>query len=385
MLKDTSALIKIRGIYVPERGSAKHKAKDLEMEIVTSHDPNKMSIADTRVNYRFYKMKDLDFKIRFQNNGEGPATSIKLIVDVPAVYDRHSLKLKDSYPNCPVCPKEEVTHSCIDTTFVDGKIIFHFKNIYLPGSHQKSVNDYDSTKGFVKYSLRFKNKIQKQNARSRTAIIFDKNEPIFTNYTATRFNPGISVGVKGGYNFYPGITSDSYFGGVTISPYKALHGYLQAELMAGNYHTTDSARFQEITPLDGAIGLSNLYDVKQRTSTNQVLLYVVPVSYVYSLNNIVGISAGVQLRTVIFGEVATQGVKEYYIYSSQQGFRERDRRRDVNISNRTHAKEFSGFDAGIFGGITLGMARIGPTLGARYVYYLDNPNKQLQLYLLWKF
>jgi hypothetical protein len=35
------------------------------------------------------------------------------------------------------------------------KIIFTFKNIYLPGSNQKNVKEIDSTKGFVKYSMKF--------------------------------------------------------------------------------------------------------------------------------------------------------------------------------------------------------------------------------------
>jgi hypothetical protein len=32
---------------------------------------------------------------------------------------------------------------------------FHFQNIYLPGSNQKNVKEIDSTKGFVKYSMKF--------------------------------------------------------------------------------------------------------------------------------------------------------------------------------------------------------------------------------------
>ncbi|MCH7523835.1 MAG: PKD domain-containing protein, partial [Bacteroidetes bacterium] len=43
MLKDTSAIISVRGVYVPDRNYDNHNVKDMEMEIVTSHDPNKMS------------------------------------------------------------------------------------------------------------------------------------------------------------------------------------------------------------------------------------------------------------------------------------------------------------------------------------------------------
>src|SRR5690606_33764019 len=57
MLKDTSAVIKVKGIYVPDRKGSHYQQKELEMEIVTSHDPNKMSVSDTRLNYRTYRNK----------------------------------------------------------------------------------------------------------------------------------------------------------------------------------------------------------------------------------------------------------------------------------------------------------------------------------------
>src|SRR5699024_5059138 len=50
MLADTNAIVTITGIYVPEKGEAVvHK---LEVPVVTSHDPNKMSIKQSRLNYR---------------------------------------------------------------------------------------------------------------------------------------------------------------------------------------------------------------------------------------------------------------------------------------------------------------------------------------------
>jgi len=43
MIKDTSAIISVRGIYVPDNNYGNHTVKDMEMEVVTSHAPNKMS------------------------------------------------------------------------------------------------------------------------------------------------------------------------------------------------------------------------------------------------------------------------------------------------------------------------------------------------------
>ncbi|MCH5716284.1 hypothetical protein MKP07_08750 [Niabella hibiscisoli] len=77
MIKDTNATLTITGVYVPERGKpVMHK---LSVPVVNSHDPNKMNIKGGRISYRFLKKyKPLNYKVRFQNNGEGPARKIAL-------------------------------------------------------------------------------------------------------------------------------------------------------------------------------------------------------------------------------------------------------------------------------------------------------------------
>jgi hypothetical protein len=55
MIKDTSATITMRGIFVPNRSFK--KPQDLEMEIVTSHDPNKMGSNGSFMNYRLVRFK----------------------------------------------------------------------------------------------------------------------------------------------------------------------------------------------------------------------------------------------------------------------------------------------------------------------------------------
>jgi len=383
MLKDTSARITIRGIYVPDRNADKHESKSLEMEIVTSHDPNKMSIGDTRLNYRFYKNKDLDFKVRFQNNGKGPARSIKLEVDVPEVYNKQTLTVTDMYPPCPICPEGEVTYSCLDTLFVPGQIVFHFKNIYLPGSNQDNVSEYDSTKGFVAYTLRFNEKVAKQRARSRTAIVFDKNEPIYTNYAATRFKPGLSVGVKAGYSIMPSLNaSRNYFAGITLSPYKPQRGYLQAEIMAAVQTHEDSSQYTTVISQDG--GVTNLFDVAQRNKYRSVELYVVPVSYHYNITGWLGIGGGVQFRLRLNEKTTADAMHYNYIYFEKQNIREPRRENDY-ASRDESTQGFGNLSPALFGGLTLGSTRIGPALGARYVYSFNSPHEQWQVFALWKF
>ena len=80
--------------------------------------------------------------------------------------------------------------------------------------------------------MKFNEDFHKIKTKSRTAIIFDKNEPIITNYATTRFTPGISIGAKAGYNIYSNLdNSKSYFVGATVSPFKSYRYYGQAEFL----------------------------------------------------------------------------------------------------------------------------------------------------------
>ncbi len=135
MLKDTSAIISVRGVYIPDNNYDDHNVKDMEMEIVTSHDPNKMSSNSTFLNYRLVRYKKPKFKIRFQNNGEGPATTIRLETDIPDMFDKTTIEVLDMYPKVKICPKSEVQYSCLDNSYTQKQAIFTFKNItYQEGS-----------------------------------------------------------------------------------------------------------------------------------------------------------------------------------------------------------------------------------------------------------
>ncbi|MES2240222.1 MAG: PKD domain-containing protein [Bacteroidota bacterium] len=380
MLKDTSATITMRGIYVPNRSYKNHKVKNLEMEIVTSHDPNKMGSNGSFMNYRLVRFKRVNFKTRFQNNGEGPARMIRLETDIPDMFDKKTFQIEDMYPKCPICPKGEIpTVSCLDTIIKQNQIFFTFKNIYLPGSEQKNVKEKDSTKGFVKYSLKFSEDFHKVNTKSRTAIIFDKNEPIITNYATTRFLPGISIGAKAGYNFYPNLNkSRSYFAGATISPFKSYRFYWQAELI-NNLHDYNSAT----TITNGFSTTSN--GVRQATRTTSTTSYTninneIPLLIRYNINNVIGIGAGVQANINASQKQEQRSKIDYF---------ESDKPDSIIIkteeSSLSSSKTFSDFKSGLLFDLTLGFARIGPSLGARYVINFKENFNYVQLYGIWKF
>ncbi|MEX0275303.1 MAG: PKD domain-containing protein [Flavobacteriaceae bacterium] len=378
MLKDTSAIVSVRGVYIPDSDYDNHKVKDMEMEIVTSHDPNKMSSNGTLMNYRLVRLKTLKYKIKFQNNGEVPARTIRLETDIPDMLDKSTLEIMDMYPKCRICPKKEVIYSCLDTTFTKTQAIFTFKNIYLPGSEQKNVMEYDSTKGFVRYKIKFGKDFHKKKTKSRTAIIFDKNDPILTNYSTTRFLPGISIGIKSGYKLYPNLEqSNSYFMGATISPYKSYRWYWQVE-WENDIHTYDA----KTTVTDrlvnvGPQGLPQL----QRTTTNSSYRNVdweIPILVRYNVNDHIGIGMGIQgslsiserRRDDILIETFENETDSFLIDSANSSM-------EINSS-------FSNFRSGALFEATLGFARIGPSLGARYVLGSKKDFNHWQFYAIWK-
>jgi len=379
MIKDTSATVTMRGIFVPNRSYKNHKVKNLEMEIVTSHDPNKMGSNGSFMNYRLVRFKRVNFKTRFQNNGEGPARKIRLETDVPDMFDKKTFQIESMYPECPICPKgEEPTVSCLDTIIKQKQIIFTFKNIYLPGSEQKNVHEKDSTKGFVKYSMKFGEDFHKVKTKSRTAIIFDKNEPIITNYATTRFLPGISIGAKAGYNFYSDLDkSTSYFVGATLSPFKSYRFYWQVEWEnALNKYDSEVNISEEFNT--NANGTRQL--VRTTTATeNKNVNWEIPVLIRYNINNYIGVGAGIQANVNVYSE-QNQTITVDTFESEKGNFLI-----SSNTSSNTIKNNFSGFKTGLLFDLTAGFARIGPSLGARYVINFEQNFNYFQVYGIWKF
>ncbi|GAA3725063.1 hypothetical protein GCM10022422_02760 [Flavobacterium ginsengisoli] len=379
MIKDTSATVTMRGIFVPNRSYKNHKVKNLEMEIVTSHDPNKMGSNGSFMNYRLVRFKRVNFKTRFQNNGEGPARKIRLETDVPEMFDKKTFQIESMYPECPICPKgEEPTVSCLDTIIKSKQIIFTFKNIYLPGSEQKNVQEKDSTKGFVKYSMKFGEDFHKVKTKSRTAIIFDKNDPIITNYATTRFLPGISIGAKAGYNFYPDLDkSTSYFVGATLSPFKSYRFYWQVEWEnALNKYNSEVNVSEEFNT--NANGTRQL--VRTTTATeNKNINWEIPVLIRYNINNYIGVGAGIQANINVYSEQNQTITVDTY---------EGDKGNSL-ISSTTNSNtiknNFTDVKAGLLFDLTAGFARIGPSLGARYVINFEQNFNYFQVYGIWKF
>ena len=381
MLKDTSATVRLRSIYVPDRNYKSHKKKTLEMEIVTSHDPNKMSSNGAMMNYRLVRFKTLNFKTRFQNNGEGPARMIRLETDIPEMFDKKTLQIVDSYPKCPICPKgEKSTISCLDTIIKKDQIFFTFKNIYLPGSEQKNVKEIDSTKGFVKYTMKFNKDFHKIKTKSRTAIYFDKNEPVITNYATTRFRTGVCVGAKVGYNYFAQLqNSKSYFVSATLSPYKSYRWYWQVEVQNSLQSYVSNSGISDRIVQNAAIGTLSL---ERTTTASEFKNYniEIPILMRYNINNFIGVGAGIQSN--VNGNQNEINSKKIVVF---EGPTESDFVISTTQSQTENSRSFQNFKAGILFDATFGIARIGPSLGLRYVLNSEKNFNYYQIYGIWKF
>ncbi|WP_375578381.1 PKD domain-containing protein [Marivirga tractuosa] len=383
MLKDTSAIISIRSVYVPNSNSANHSVKEMEMEIVTSHDPNKMTTNANLMDFRNRNQKNFKYKIQFQNNGEGPANTVRLETDVPEIFDHKEIELLDFYPKCEICPEEDVAYSCLDTTFLENKIVFTFKNIYLPGSNQKGVNSYDSTKGFVSYKIPLKGKIKKQKTQSQTAIYFDKNEPIITNYATTRFRPGISVGIKAGVMRIGSLENyNEWFFGATLSSYQAYKGYWQSEVMIGSNNFTSNRTYTERIQRDEFF--TEVYDYEQQSEFQNLSFYLVPTSYRYNLTDFLAVGAGLQVKWDIRSKEERETIGEYTEVVEIEDFERRDPEQDT-FEQETISNTFTNFNSAAFLDVNVGKVRIGPSVGIRYHLYFAAPTHQWQFYASWKF
>ncbi len=401
MLADTNAIITVTGLLISDDQRVVEEYV-LEMEIVASHDPNYIAVSQRRMNFRRIRNKDLVYKVHFQNNGEGPASTIQITCDVPIGLDATDLQVLDLYPKCLLCPEQAVNFSCLDTSFQEGKVIFTFKNIYLPGTRQEGVSDRDSTKGFVKYRLLPSKKIRKLSFDSRASIVFDKNPPIQTNRTATHFKPGISPGIMAGWNIFPDKPNQNYFSvGVSLAPFKPYRRFLQVEFWTGFpiLPTTERSTLQDSTSiLDRSQGTLFIIDsvttITSQIEQNPLYFNVVPLQLRKNFTNWLGVSIGVLLNVELQrNQITEQRLLERKIYRTPEPNvnipRERlqpltDLFTQETTNSTSNTKEWV-VNTALFADIQLGLVRQGPALGLRGILSLEKtPNWYLSLFASWK-
>lgn len=369
MIKDTNATLTITGVYVPEKGRpVMHK---LSIPVVNSHDPNKMNIKGGRISYRFLKKyKPLGYKVRFQNNGKGPARKIALDMMLAPGLDPQTIKVTDMHPYCPPCDSlAKEKRGCWELVKKDSGAVFTFHGIYLAGTSQKGVQDMDSTKGFLEFNITTKKKLENKPFKSQTAIYFDKNEPVITNYATGRFKKSPSPILMAGYEIAMGEkaqTSDGVVLGIGVAPLAPYRPYLQAEIYFKSAIRTTVFNVKGIAH-PGTIKLDSIdrefdyktFDSSKTNTINQ--LKIIPFQFRYNLNNFISIGAGAVVTADMGGDLQTQNV--YYINGLN------------NLPNQPYKttrvekiKAFSNWQARPFFDVQVGKVKLGPLLGFRYYY-----------------
>lgn len=383
MIQDTNAVITISAVFIPDDPSLQTEISDLELQIVASHDPNKMMLRRRLMNYRFTgKNRKLNYKVRFQNTGEGPAKQIKITVKTSEVVDPTKLVVTEMSPVCVPCKDAYKGQSCLDTLIFKDSIQFVFKNIYLPGIKQDGVNDADSTKGFIAYQLGFSHKPPKVPFSSSAAIVFDKNEPIKTNRAVGRFKPGLSPGIIAMYglqmNKAPTVKiGDRDFNlGFSLSPYASFRKYLQAEIyLSGfNAYRSDVKRTfgGEIT-IDGERFKTEYQD--NYTTSKVFNINIVPAQLRYNINRFIGLGFGPMVGIDL--QSTQENHTEALVLLSQQ-----DSKMIKQVVKQKSS--FDNFRTSVFADVQIGLVRAGPAAGVRFFQSLIDKDQRLAFYLTWK-
>ena len=395
MIKDTNAVVKLTGMFIPDSPLAQTEFFTIELQIVASHDPNKMMLKNSRMNFRFTgKNRKLTYKVRFQNTGKGPAKKIDVGVAIAEILDKGSIEILDSKPKLTLCKNAYANQSCLDTVSVADSVHFVFKNIYLPGMQQKGVSDADSTMGFIEYKIGFKEKPKKLPFKSGAAIVFDKNEPIYTNRATGRYKMGLSPGIIAGYGFpfkngnTPFSAQKNLSFGVSLAPYAPHRYYWQVELYGSSFaekeypvkRTEGNGRFVPVV-VDGKQQEARLKYADSLVTVKVVTINIVPLQLRYNFNKYIGAGIGT-LVSFNIDEQSRPSKQALYelVNASGTGQQVTIKQAFNKISN-----SFNDFQQTLFTDIQIGKVRVGPSIGFRYLHTLQGSANRLITYLTWKF
>lgn len=394
MLADTNAMVTLSAMMVPDDPLADVDVYDLELQIVASHDPNKMMLRNRSMNYRFIgKNRRLNYKVRFQNTGKGPAKKVNVGVRIPENLDKSSIKVLDTSPKVNLRDSTYLSGSVLDTLSSKDSVNFVFRNIYLKGRQQDGVNDADSTKGFVEYSIKFIKKPKKKPFDSGAAIIFDKNEPIYTNQSKGKFKPGISPGIVTGYGMLGGKKTLNDYGdksfslGFIIAPFSPYRKYLQAEIYLGYYNYSNefkgsSPKLAIDTTLSDPKGRYLVTGRDFYTQSNRFNVDLVPLQLRYNINSFVGVGAG-GIFSLTLNEISKNYQKSFLKQVQANGTDNAISTDPILIS--TNKTNFSEVNIAGFVDLQIGLVRKGPALGFRYIHSFALKDERLFTYLSWKF
>ncbi|GGB12888.1 hypothetical protein GCM10011511_40670 [Puia dinghuensis] len=371
MLQDTNATVGFSAMLVPDNPSAPPEVYQMDMVVVASHDPNRFLFRSRRINYRFMsKKKELSYRVQFQNTGNGPTRRIAIGFRVPPQLDPGSFTLKAVSPACPFCLSGDRSRSCIDTVFRNDSVYIIFNNIYLPGLQQEEVHDKDSTEGFVDYTIRFRKKPKKIPFSTQASIVFDRHQPVVTNKATARFIKGLSPGFMAGYSVLPGNGGYSATGplqfGYVLAPYAPSRPYFQVEAFVGFLQQdafTSVVVKQQTDTLVAGVPLV-ITGRQSKTTTQRNSFEITPLHYRYNIGKWIGIGAGAMAQINISEQTTVENRTFFNIPVPLLNS-------TTAVSTQKSAVTYLGsWNAAPFVDLQLGMVKVGPVIGVRYMRLL---------------
>lgn len=372
MLQDTNATVGLSAMLVPDDPRQPPQLYALDMQVVSSHDPNRMMLRSRRINYRFFKQKkELLYRVEFQNTGTGPARHISVGLAIPHQLDPESIRLNAMKPVCKWCDSTYSRASCIDTIRRGDSIYFVFDNIYLPGIQQEGVGDKDSTTGFVEYAIRFKRKPKKIPFSTQAAIAFDRQAPLVTNKATARFIKGLSPGIMVGYSVLPGNGGYTASGplqfGYVLAPYSPFRPYFQVEAFVGllqqDAFTSTIVKDNSDTLIGG---LPFIITGRQtKTTVNRNSFELTPLHFRYNLGKYFGVGAGAMAQINISEQTTTENRAYFVTQLLSQNVQ-------TAVTTTKSAVTYLGsVNAAPFIDLQFGAVRHGPVAGVRYMRLLS--------------
>lgn len=189
---DENESTKITAMWIPKFGDFEESTNVVSypMDIVSYHDPNRIRVKPKRLLYRKGFPKELNYRVSFENIGEGVVGDIKIEVELDEDVDLHTFKINRVSPiglqQCPVGVVRDENTQCYTVekipTTKKNKLIFTIYNSGLLGEEERRKY----RKGFMDFVVRTNNK-RKKNTYASANIIFGNNKPVKTFPARTKW------------------------------------------------------------------------------------------------------------------------------------------------------------------------------------------------------
>jgi hypothetical protein len=252
-----------------------------------------------------------------------------------------------------------------------------------PGfSEQPNVHSSRAIKSFQKLSGFFNNKIIKQAFEGRAAMVFNAQEPLFSN-PSQRDSKQNGTSLMGGYfvhTDYSGsenINDNSLSFGINLSRRTLFGKHLEWEMIVSIYNSPEHWAGQ-MQVIDSIVDFARVkgsvlyYELAKLNSID-----IMPVKISYRLSEFLSISTG----SLILFNFITHSSSQQTKYFLQSDFPIPP----VTVKKEIPASEwYRGSDMAVFADMQMGSVKAGPALGIRFMHCFNGPPYRLFCYACWR-